>query len=247
MLHWAPGFQMYPGLWDRDELVANPAAWPQGCCHRAEIPRYWHHNTNSMPGSQVMQQDGRRGTRAAPKHKIPFNLQTFIQASSLPTPEASEESSWEQKVKTSPRPSTKTRRKARACPIPFHTNRLASGAKSHKGHALARHIPPGPPCPHTQRCQLEQKTHPQVAIWSHAGLGPSADDRLSALLRPACCAAVGVRGGRANSNCLWPLPYLSLPFSILGGGINFLSQAPRVKDTWLGKGTLHLGQEPRER
>lgn len=129
-----------------------------------------------------------------PKHKVLFNLQTFIQARNFPTPEASQESIWGQKVKMSPRPSTKSQRKARACPIPFHTNRLASGAKSHKGHALARHIPPGPPCPHTHSCQLEQKTHPQVAIWSHAGLGPSADDRLSALLRPACCAAVGARG-----------------------------------------------------
>lgn len=217
MLQWAPGFQMYPGLRDRDELVANQAAWPQGCCQRAEIPRYWHHNTSSMPGSQVIQQDGRRGTRTAPTTQDTlYNLQTFIQASNLPTPEGSEESRWEQKVKTSPRPSTKTRRKARACPIPFHTNWLASGAKSHKGHALARHIPPGSPCPHTQCCQLEQKTHPQVAIWSHAGLDPSADDRLSALLRPACCAAVGARGGRANSNCLRPLPCLPLPFSIWG-------------------------------
>lgn len=89
--------------------------------------------------------DGR--TRPAPKHKVPFNLQTSIHARNFPTPEASWESIWEQKAKVSPRPSTKSRRKARACPIPFHTNRLASGAKSHKGHALARHIPPGPPCP----------------------------------------------------------------------------------------------------
>lgn len=37
------------------------------------------------------------------------------------------------------------------------------------------------------------------------------------------------------------------PAFFYGGGINFLSKAPRVKDTWLGKGTLHLGQEPRER
>lgn len=66
MLQWAPGFQMYPGLWDRDELVANQAVWPQGCCQRAEIPRYWHHGTSSVPGSQVMRQDGRRGTRTAP-------------------------------------------------------------------------------------------------------------------------------------------------------------------------------------
>lgn len=27
-----PRIQMYPGLRDRAELVANQTAWPQGCC-----------------------------------------------------------------------------------------------------------------------------------------------------------------------------------------------------------------------
>ena len=66
-----------------------------------------------------------------------------------------------------------------------------------EGHASARHIPARPPCPHAHGCQLEQKTHPQVAISNRAGPSPSADDRLRALLRPACRPLRG-RGGWAH-------------------------------------------------
>lgn len=95
-------------------------------------------------------------------------------------------------------------------PIPHPASRWD---REREGHASARHIPARPPCPHAHGCQLEQKTHPQVAISNRAGPGPSADDRLWALLRPACRPLRG-RGGWAHPStrglpacpCLPPVP-----------------------------------------
>lgn len=159
---------------------------------RAEIPGRWHHRTRYMPSSQATLPAG-KGRQAWPPNARPLSLPgggpatpprgTKLGAAGR---EASWPKTWYPDYRLLPG-------EARACPIPFHPG-PASGAESREGHAVARHIPPRPPCPHAHCCQLEQKTHPQVAILNPAGSGPSADDRLRALLRPACRAAAGARG-----------------------------------------------------
>lgn len=114
-----------------------------------------------------------------------------------------------------------------------------------EGHASARHIPARPPCPHAHGCQLEQKTHPQVAISNRAGPSPSADDRLRALLRPACRPLRG-RGGWAHPSarglpacpCLPPVPPQGHTPHLRPGGPGRL-QRPQVR----GGRAVARGQE----
>lgn len=195
--------------------------WPRAAAARVQIPGCWHH------GTALAWQPGQEN-KAAPKHAaMPLPRPPTQRQAACPLLGHSRnrletrgrEVSWPR----NPVPGLQGRQgPAQSHPTP---DRLASGAQSQGGHAIARHIPPRPPCPHTHCCQLEQKTHPQVAMWGHAGSGPGADDRLRALLRPACRAAVGARGW-ASHNCLGP-PMPAPAFSIRGTLPH--SEAPRVK------------------
>lgn len=194
MLRCAPGSQMYPGLWDRAELVAKPSSLAAGLV--AEERKYQGTGITAPAPCLAARSCGERGEGGPelsprPKHRIPFD--PSIQARNMPTPGALREPAGDRtkEVKMSSTPGRypdSKEGKGLSHPVPHQP--AGQRGKEPRGTRVGPPHSSRPSLPPQHGCQLEQKTHPQVAIWSHAGLGPSADDRLWALLRPACCAAV---------------------------------------------------------
>lgn len=145
------GFQRAPAHGMELDLQQTKAAWPRG----AEIPGHWHHTPARHPAARM------HCRRAAERQSCPLNRQPPWS----PEPEPPPGEAAHGRTRRGPKsgcPDSRAPRKVRACPVPFQTR----GPRAVRGMRWPRRIPPRPPCPHLGRCQLKQKTHPQVGFWS---------------------------------------------------------------------------------
>lgn len=187
---WAPRVPNAPQLTGRSRTCSKPRQRGHGAAAGpAEIPGCWHHHTATRPAAGPHRRQGGGRQELPPDTQPPHGPIPLPGGCHLPPLRHLREPAGSTKgseLAPDPVPRLQGSQGGEGLPHPVH-RWPAGGSQNHEGHALARHIPPRPPRPHAGSCQLEQKTHPQVAIWSRAGRGPSADDRLRALLRPACC------------------------------------------------------------
>lgn len=186
------------------DLQQAEALWPQGCCRPSG-------NTSALASPHRLQQ-GEEDKRSSPGTRLPPILTPDRRAGHLLLPRGP---SWGQEEGrgAGPGPSAQS---AGSClgrpgPAPSRSTPGRPAGPSARGTRVGPPHSSRPPCPHGHCCQLEPKTHPQVAISNRAGSGPSADDRLRALLRPACCAAAGARGLGSSRRPGPPRPPLPFP------------------------------------